>query len=263
MSNEELAARIQAGERELLPQLWEQVRRFVVKMAYKRYVVTNGLGGVELDDLIQSGFLAVVEAVEYFEPDGEYMFLSYLGNRLKSAFADAGGYRTSKRDPLIDCASLDTPLGDDSDSDTLLDLQPDPTDQIGNAERRIWLEQLRETMSKAICNLPQEQQAALACRYWKGLTLEETGAALGVNRTQANQYERKALYTLAKNKYRNGLSQFVEERTLYYTHVGIAAFTATKTSAVEKIVLQREKYSNEYAGNEYAGAGTPARTHSD
>lgn len=258
MSNEELAARIQAGERELLPQLWEQVRRFVCKMANKRYCATNGLGGVELDDLIQSGFLAVVEAVEYFEPNGEYMFLSYLGNCLKTAFAIAGGYRSNKRDPLLDCISLDTPLGNDSDSDTLLDLQEDPANQIEDAERRIWLEQLRETMNKAISSLPEEEQAVLHCRYWKGLTREETGAALGIKHTQIQQHEKNALSTLAKNKYKNGLSQFVEERTLYYTRVGIASFTATKTSAVEKIVLARERYAGAYAR-----AGTPARTRSD
>ena len=144
MSNEELAARIQAGEQELLPQLWAQVRRFVCKMAHRRYFATNGLGGVELDDLIQSGFLAVVQAVEYFKPDGEYKFLTYLDVCLKNAFASAGGYRANKRDPLLDCISLDTPLGNDSDSDTLLDLQEDPANQIEDAERRIWLEQLRE-----------------------------------------------------------------------------------------------------------------------
>ena len=258
MSNEELAARIQAGERELLPQLWEQVRGFVCKMAIKRYLATNGLGGVEVDDLIQSGFLAVVEAVEYFEPNGEYMFLSYLGNCLKTAFAIAGGYRSNKRDPLLDCTSLDTPLGDDPDSDTLLDLQEDPSDLIGEAERRIWLEQLRETMNKAISSLPEEEQAVLDCRYWKGLTREETGAALGIEHSQIQRHERKALNILAKNKYKNGLAQFVEERTLYYTHVGVASFTATKTSAVEKIVLARERYASEYAC-----ARMPVRKHSE
>lgn len=258
MSNEELAVRIQTGERELIPQLWEQVRRFVYKKAMQRFALSDVKDGVDVEDLAQSGFFALLKAIEDFQPEGEYKFTTYLTYHLKNAFAEVCGYKTSKRDPLIDCTSLDTPLGDDSDSDTLLDLQADPSDLIGNAEHRIWLEQLRETMSKAISALPQEQQATIACRYWKGLTLEETGAALGVNRTQANQYERKALNALAKNKYKNGLAQFVEERTLYYTHVGIAAFTATKTSAVEKIVLAREKYANEYAR-----AGTPACTRSD
>lgn len=33
MSNEEMAVRIQEGKRELLPELWEQVRRFVMAQA--------------------------------------------------------------------------------------------------------------------------------------------------------------------------------------------------------------------------------------
>ena len=35
MTNEEIAVRIQAGETELLPVLWEQVERFVSQMAGK------------------------------------------------------------------------------------------------------------------------------------------------------------------------------------------------------------------------------------
>ena len=249
MSNEELAARIQDGERELLPQLWEQVRRFVCRMAYRRIGVLDGIGGVELDDLIQSGFLAVVDAVGYFQPDGEYKFLTYLDNCLKTEFARASGYRTSKIDPLCTrCKSLDAPLGDDPEGDTLLDFQEDPANQIEDAERRIWLEQLRETMNKAISSLPEEQQAVLECRYWKDLTREETSAVLGVNCTQAQLYERKALHKLAHDKYRNGLSQFVEERTAYYTHVGVNRFNSTHTSAVEKIVIERERLEHRYAG---------------
>ena len=249
MSNEELASRIQAGERELLPQLWEQVRRFVCKMAPRRITALDGLSGVELDDLIQSGFLAVVDAVGYFQPEGEYKFLTYLDNCLKTEFARAGGYRANKIDPLcMRCKSLDAPLGDEQDGDTLLDFQEDPADQIEDAERRIWLEQLRETMNKAISSLPEEQQAVLKCRYWKDLTREETSAVLGFNGTQAQLYERKALNKLARDKYRNGLSQFVEERTAYYTHVGVNKFNSTHTSAVEKIVIEREKLEHRYAG---------------
>lgn len=45
MSNEELVALIQGGERERLPDLWEQVERFVRQQAHRRFVLSAGLGG--------------------------------------------------------------------------------------------------------------------------------------------------------------------------------------------------------------------------
>ena len=61
MSNEELVQLIRAGEAERMADLWEQVRLFVIKQA--RRVPLEGRADVELDDLIQSGYLAMVDAV--------------------------------------------------------------------------------------------------------------------------------------------------------------------------------------------------------
>lgn len=244
MSNEELAARIQAGERELIPELWEQVRRFVWQQAQRRYVLTDGYGGVEVEDLAQSGFLAVLEAVEDFKPEGDYKFLTYLGYRLKNAFAEAGGYRKRKRDPLNNCTSLDTPLDDSQDSDTLLDLQADPANYMEDAERRIWLEQLLAALERPLADLTDEQRETLHRRYWLNQTLEGSAAASGVDKEIVIKRERTALKQIRKRKHQYGLDQFVEERTPYYTHVGVSAFNATHTSAVELAVLKREQLAN-------------------
>ena len=229
MSNEELAARIQAGERELLPELWEQVRRFVAKMAARRFILSNGYGGVEIDDLIQAGFLAVCEAVERFEPDGEYKFLTYLDRPLRRAFSEAGGYRSRKQyhDPLHSCASLDTPLGDDPDGDTLGDLQADPVDVFEDADRRIWLEQLRDALESALDDLTPVQRETLRRRFYDGLTLKEIGEADGVSLDRVRQREKEALHVLRRRRRRYHLDEFaeerrqyVDERTPWYLHVG-------------------------------------------
>ena len=69
MSNEELVALIQAGERDKLLELWTQVDRFVLWRAGKWLASPSlkGKGGVELDDLYQSGYLALLEAVDSFD----------------------------------------------------------------------------------------------------------------------------------------------------------------------------------------------------
>lgn len=247
MSNEELAARIQAGERDLIPELWEQVQRFVLMKAKQRYILTDGYGGVEVEDLAQSGFLALLEAVEDFKPDGEYKFLSYLGNHLKRTFAEAGGYRTSRRNPLDNCISLDTPLGDDSDGATLLDFQADPADPFNGVEQRMWLEQLRAALNLAMSNcLSERERDTLHRRYWLNQELATVGEAEGVSPERIRQIEKRAIRKLKWNRSRYGLDHFMEERTPYFARVGTTSFNTTHTSAVELAVMKRETLQEKF-----------------
>lgn len=255
MTNEEMVEKIQAGERELIPELWERVRRFVAMKAAQRYALTGGAGGAELDDLIQSGYLALCEAVGYFVPDGEYKFLTYLSKCLYTAFLEAEGRRSEKqvRDPLHKAMSLDVPLGDDPDGDTLGDIQADTVDQIEAAERRIWLEQLREAVSAALKDLPEDQRAVLHRRYWNGHTYRELASEAGVTPVEIHKRENKALRTLRMEKYKNGLDAFeeerhrayIDERTPWYMQVGVAGFNSTGASAVERIAEIRERLGSD------------------
>ena len=99
MSNEELVALIQGGERDKLSELWTQVERFVAKKARHRMMASNGFGGVEFDDLYNSGYIALVAAVESFDAAGG-SFIGWLALHLKTAFAKAGGYRSRKQAQL-------------------------------------------------------------------------------------------------------------------------------------------------------------------
>ena len=63
MTNEQLVARIQAGENtaENMLQLWQQTKAFVAKLA-KKYK-----GYAEFDDLMQEGYLGLNEAVNHYD----------------------------------------------------------------------------------------------------------------------------------------------------------------------------------------------------
>ena len=241
MTNEELVIRIQAGERELIVDLWEQVRAFISVMASRRYVLTGGMCGVEIEDLIQSGYFALLNAVESYQESSGYKFTTWLAYHLKNAFSEAGGYRTNKRDPLDTCKSLDEPLGEDPDGDTLGDLQADPVDRMEEKEREIWLEQLQTALDRAMKELPTAQAETLRRRYWREQSLYEIGAAAGVFPSTVKEWERKALRQIYGKRHVYGLDQFIEERTPYYAHVSIAAFNTTHTSAIELAVLKRER----------------------
>ena len=73
ISNEQLVARIRAGENEAdnMLQLWQQNRGFVYKVA-RRFS-----GYAEMDDLMQEGYLGLDEAVRQYRSDKDAGFLTY------------------------------------------------------------------------------------------------------------------------------------------------------------------------------------------
>lgn len=241
MSNEELALRIQQGERDKLGELWGQVEKFVSMRAGKMARHLDGFGGVTEEDLYQAGFLALVEAVETFDP-GQAGFLTWLGYHLKTAFAQAAGYRSVKRDALDFAADLDAPL-QEVDNLTLADAIEDPeaAQSFEEVERRAWLADLRGILSSALEALPTRQREALKAHYYQGKTLQEIAAEQGISAERVRQNANKAFRTLRRNRHKNRLADFVEERTPYYLRVGASCFNTTGSSAVEEIVLIRER----------------------
>ena len=79
MTNEQLVARIRAGENEAdnMLQLWQQTKGFIHKMA-KKY---NGY--IELDDLMQEGYIGLCEAVHQYDFDQGAPFINYAAFWIK------------------------------------------------------------------------------------------------------------------------------------------------------------------------------------
>ena len=241
MTNEELVSLIQSGERDKLPELWEQVERFVAQQARRRHLLSGGAGGVEVEDLYQSGYIALVAAADTYNPAAGRAFIGWLALVLKTVFAEAGGCRSIKqaRDPLRHAGSLDVPASEDSDT-TIGDLIADPgaARNFQDAEDRLYLEQLHNALEKALDELPDRQGDTLRRRFYQNRSLEEIAAAEGISGEAVRQWQMKGLRELRKQQ---ELQRFVEERTPYYLRVGVSDFQRTGESAVERIVFRREK----------------------
>lgn len=67
MTNEKLCTLIQEGQKEYLPDLWNQTKRFGAAQARTFFLSLGNLGGVELEDLLQSCWIALIQAVRYFK----------------------------------------------------------------------------------------------------------------------------------------------------------------------------------------------------
>ena len=111
MTNEELALKIQNGERNLIPTLWEQVERFIYLKSenwYWQHEETCIRCGLALDDLKQVSYFAFLDAIRYYTSADSYKFLTYLVFPLRNRFNEACGIRTKAQAqrPLNRCKSL-------------------------------------------------------------------------------------------------------------------------------------------------------------
>lgn len=241
MTNEELAVLIQAGEWERLGELWAQVERFVSMKAGRRARQLGGYGGVTEEDLYQSGFLAVVVAAETFREDAGVKFLTWLDFPLKTAFAEAAGYRTDKRNSLNYATGIDAPIPG-TDSLTVADTMEDQgaAQDFEEVEHREWLEQLRQALGDALAKLPPEQ-AELRKRYFENMTQEDAAVALGVDKNTGRAYEARAMRTLRDRRTNQRLREFVEDRTPYYSGTGLGAFQRGGSQPERLAILREEK----------------------
>lgn len=181
MTNEELAAAIQAGETDLLLDLWEAVNRFAWQQAQRWVRAWGGRGGITHEDLMQCAFLALLDALNGWKADGG-SFLGWYALRLKAAFTAAYGLRIERdrRDPLQSAASLDMPLTDDTgDPFTLADTIPDPAAgaALEEVEERDRLDRLHAALEAALADLPEQLQEAVRARYYRGQRMNNTALA--------------------------------------------------------------------------------------
>ena len=171
MTTDKIAAAVQAGDSDIL-ELWQAVERFAKKQALRWCRAWEGRGGIVFDDLMQASFLALLDALGSWKPDGG-SFIGWYAMRIKTAFAAVYGQRTEKqrRDPLQSAISLETPLEDSNEELTVADTVPDPAaelafDDVAAADMAC---RLHDALENALSTLPQEQADALRMKYFEGL----------------------------------------------------------------------------------------------
>lgn len=198
MSNEELAEKVQAGEREKLLLLWAQVQRFAYHQA--RRWAAAGRGGTTEEDLEQEAFLALLDALGRWRPDAG-PFLPMYALRIKAAFTAATGQRTQRDrlDPLQGCISLDAPLTD-SEGDPLYlgDVIPDQRaeEELESVGERDAAALRNEAIRQALDTLPADQRRVIVLKYWHCQQVE-------------NKTHQAALRALRRPAVSRGLRQYM------------------------------------------------------
>ena len=248
MTNEELVAAIRDGNDALIGELWEQVEKLVTKLAKSR-LMSATTTVTEIDDLTQSGFFALLDAIRTYDAAEGCKFTTWLSAHLQNHFNTALNIRSEKqrKDPLHSADSLQRLISDDDEGATLGDLQPDIRAEAAfeAVEHRIWNEQLHTALDALLDDLPQNQREILTGRHYDAMSTEELSQKLDTTAAEIRSQENKGMRTLRKASWR--LKPFIEAETNYYRHVGADEFTRTHTSAVESIAIWRES-AQERAG---------------
>lgn len=161
-TNEELVKLIQEGHKEYIEQLWMQVEKFVsMKVRERIWKVPDYIGASYADDLYQSGYFALLDAVELYSPGKGAGFLTYLSLHLKRYFNETLNVHTAngKREAHLKMESWDATFPSTDDL-SLEEVIPDPHGQDGFDEiaERSFQENLREYLLKAINELQEQAQ---------------------------------------------------------------------------------------------------------
>lgn len=251
MTNEELAQRIQGGATERYGELWTQVKGLIAKWVFSFMARAGGLcarHGVTEEDLMQAGFLALVDGVAAYDPTEEYKLTTYLSLHLKKQFAAAlgGGRRRntlSPADPLNESASLEMPAGDGEDGLTLLDQIPDETGETGflEVEERVFQAQLRAALEVEICRTCTSEQAeVIRRRYFEGETLRRMAGRMGVPYEKVRMWQERGLNRL-RSRSRHRLMPFFYPEYYAYSGNSLTAFRNFGASGVERAVERAEE----------------------
>ena len=251
MTNEELVAAIQGGQTDLMEFLWKQNEGFVVGMAiaWKRAFETHS--DFDAEDLVQSGWFALLDTVSYFDPGREdCSFLSLFKLCLRQQFRSVIGIRTSKRDASFFASlSLNSPVNaDDPEGITLVDTVPDPAstalyEAMEDASER---EHIHDTMSAVAGEVLTGQQLEIYRSLLAELRCSDIGRENALSGERIRQ-RREQIYEALRGDPRilqlwldvTDQRESVEDiADRFVMQVGVASFRELGASSVERAVLR-------------------------
>lgn len=212
-TNAALAALAAAGNTFALGQLWEVNKGFVRRQLWQWYEKNKPVAdnaGLSFEDLVQEGYFAVDYAAKHYSAEqGSFTtYLSYaLLKQIRTAtcgeharvIATKDGRRVAvSANPLNECTSLDTPVGEDGNDTALGDLQEDPaaTHEFQQAENEIYNEELHAALEEALNKLADREAGIIRRHYYSGQSLKDIWQDIGISSNRVNQIERHGFQCL-------------------------------------------------------------------
>ena len=184
--------------------------KFVANIA-KNY---KGLG-LSYSDLIQEGNVGLFKAIDRFDPDKGYKFISYAVNWIKQSILEALNKKNSLKSVELPNETYDDIIDDKKDltiNDILLD---DVYIDLSDDERR---------HEKDICDITNflltgltSREKYIVCQYngineKKPKTLEEIGTNLGITKERVRQINENAMKKMRAHALNNSITEDIYKR---------------------------------------------------
>lgn len=206
------------------------------------------------EDLMQCGYLAVVDAYEHHDPE-KGAFTTILGFYLKKHFrnwcASLSGWTShqynevAKNGIRVDSLNRIVYSEDPDEGTELGNLIPDPDDHFAELVDRLYIESLHGKLDKLLNRIKPQEAEAIRLRYYKEKSVEQIAEIMGLTVSRIGQILASGMRNLRQEAVKSDLAEYVDRNTDYYARVSVDTFQRTGTSAVELIVMRRENMLNE------------------
>ena len=242
---QEYIRRIQAGERELIPELWILLQPLTRKFISRYIFPEQGNRLYEFDDLLDLSYFALIDALDGYD-SSKGAFSTYYFIQVQRVTAELRGTR-KRHDINRDTVSLNLPLDDTADADTLLDMLEDKTaaEPFDDAERCAYLEELHAAFVKLNEKLTDQERRVIQARYYERRTLEDIGLEMHLSMERIRHIEGEAIRKYRRYQYTVNLKAFCDYDKAY-KGTGLQSFLYSGVSSVERLAEYHERKAAEW-----------------
>lgn len=219
-----------------------QYKPLVCKIANRYRDTLDKTGAVDIDDLIQAGMIAIVNAQKNYRQEEGSSFLHFSIFYIQSAIRRTLGIDRPGAN-LFTLVYLDDPINVD-EKITIMDTIPDPSipdnaEKLADDAER---EERSTAVHEAVDRLKNHRQREVITRmYFQGQNGPEIAAATGIPKTQVYMNKDEALRKLRKD--------WRLKRTIspsFSTSLG--SFREHMASVEERIVIWKEEQAEQFNG---------------
>lgn len=213
----------------------EQYEPYLQKLANRYLPALSKTGAVGMDDLIQVGRIAAIDAQKKYDPESG-SFMNCLFYYVRYAMRRALGFNSQTGEAPAALVYLDAPLSEDKDislGESITDPDAVPLDEpIMSAEDK---HETSEQIRAALDRMKSDKQREVIRRvYLNGQERSSAAAEMGIKTTALYALDASGRSTLRRD---HQLRKYAE--TVPFIHVSISRFNSTWTSATEQAVLWR------------------------